>query len=119
MLKKSILEQNAEIERIGNLVVLRCDKSNVKTCLFTGETLKMSILEQNSEFVSGYVSGYVLGYVFCCKLELVRAPRRFSLLQTLCARQYEKRTQQAELVGKTCYYPPRHPCDCGGAQARA
>ena len=49
---------------------------------------------------SGHISGQVSDYVFCCKLKLVRASRRFSLLQTLCARQYEKRTQQAELVGK-------------------
>ena len=37
---------------------------------------------------------------FRAGLELFRASRRFSLLQTLCARRYEKRTQQAELVGK-------------------
>ena len=42
-----------------------------------------------------------LGACFCYKLELCRASRRFSLLQTLCARRYEKRTQQADLVGKT------------------
>ena len=40
------------------------------------------------------------GAGFYAKLELFRASRRFSLLQTLCTRRYEKRTQQAELVGK-------------------
>ena len=40
---------------------------------------------------------------FYAKLELFRASRRFSLLQTLCTRRYEKRTQQAELVGKKAY----------------
>ena len=42
---------------------------------------------------------------FYAKLELFRASRRFSLLQTLCTRRYEKRTQQAELVGKTAGRP--------------
>ena len=37
---------------------------------------------------------------FYAKFELCWASRRSSLLQTLCARRYEKRTQQAELVGK-------------------
>ena len=37
---------------------------------------------------------------FYAKLELFRASRRFYLLQTLCARWYEQRTQQAELVVK-------------------
>ena len=64
--------------------------------IYWRETLKMSILEQSAEIVpSRLLAG------FCCKLELFWASRRFSLLQTLCARRYEKRTQQAELVGKT------------------
>ena len=49
-----------------------------------------------SKHVYGQVSKHVSGQVST----LFRASRRFSLLQTLCARQYEKRIQQAELVGK-------------------
>ena len=68
--------------------------------IYWRETLKMSILEQNAEIVPGAFLSRFLGRFFCCKLELFWASRRFSLLQTLCARRYEKRTQQAELVGK-------------------
>ena len=49
---------------------------------------------------AGHVSKHVSGHVSGQVSKLFRASRRFSLLQTLCARRYEKRTQQAELVGK-------------------
>ena len=73
--------------------------------IYWRETLKMSILEQNAEIVPGTFSGRFFSRCFCCKFDLFWASRRFSLLQTLCARRYEKRTQQAELVGKT---KPQH-----------
>ena len=68
--------------------------------IYWRETLKISIWEQNAEIVPSAFLGTFLSRFFCCKFELFWASRRFSLLQTLCARRYEKRTQQAELVGK-------------------
>ena len=55
---------------------------------------KMGRAGFRARFRAGFRAG------FYAKLELFRASRRFSLLQTLCTRRYEKRTQQAELVGK-------------------
>ena len=68
--------------------------------IYWREALKKPILEQNAEIVPSAFLGTFLSRFFCCILELFWASRRFSLLQTLCARRYEKRTQQAELVGK-------------------
>ena len=65
--------------------------------------MKKSILKQNAEIVPGALRARS-EHVFLMQMELVRASRRFSLLQTLCARWYEKRTQQAELVGKITYF---------------
>ena len=54
-------------------------------------------------FRAGFRAGFRARFrvQFYAKLELFRASRRFSLLKTRCTRRYEKRTQQAELVGKT------------------
>ena len=68
--------------------------------IYWRETLKMLNLEQNAEIGPGRFPGKFPAR-FYAKLELFQASRRFSLLQTLCARRYEKRTQQAELVGKS------------------
>ena len=55
-----------------------------------------------ARFRAGFRAGFRVG--FYAKLELFRASRRFPLLQTLCTRRYEKRTQQAELVGKNYHH---------------
>ena len=54
-----------------------------------------------ARFRAGFRAGFRVQ--FYAKLELFRASRRFSLLQTLCARRYEKGIQQAELVGKITF----------------
>ena len=76
-------------------------KHHQNKAIYWRETLKMLKLEQNAEIAPGtFRSDFCPGFrsSFYAKLELVRASRRLSLLQTLCARRYEK-TQQAELVG--------------------
>ena len=66
--------------------------------IFTFFLRKMGRAGFRARFRAGFRAGFRTG--FYAKLELFRASRRFSLLQTLCTRRYEKRTQQAELVGK-------------------
>ena len=68
-------------------------------------------LEQNAEIGPGRFLGRFPAR-FYAKLELFRASRRFSLLQTLRARRYEKRTQQAELVGKMRQATMNFQCFC-------
>ena len=80
-----------------NLVVSGCDKNIIKTRLLTGE--KRWKYRFWSKTLKLYRVHALAGFVWC-KLEHFWASRRLSLLQTLCARRYEKRTQQAELVGK-------------------
>ena len=83
--------------------------------------MDLSFIFRRTRFRARFQAGFRARFRarFYATFELFRPWRRLSLLQTICARRYEKRTQQAELVGKNVVAPTNWQDNSAGARQPA